>query len=959
MNRRTLRIGPIFLVFPENSLQALHEKQKHYPHLPEAAQIEIDINTLNDECGVPAIVVRNTKGGHETHTLLLYTPAYYMEIDESALHNGYTIKNVEPIHLQAHELLSQKSLLLCTTRWHIQPAREEIPRSQSSHWRTIEDTWDQAEDKTPQKALDEVTPDAQLSTVPGEHEQYLHTVNSLIDISRQLMRDKSTPYDREAVLLTQQQAVEALRTRTAKNPHLLPVLVDHTYLPSQLPTISPVKSLTDAQENAVRRALAIPDLLLIEGPPSSGKTRTIAEVIRHYGARKQRVLMAAKTRKAVDALMEQLHDELVILRLDVEDNSVGDMQSRLTDLHDVQVKRMQEVLLRKTENHAQLLTRVVNFKETIDQWITRLVEAIQSIKNVEAEIPIIQQRLMTIEQLINTAFMPLLDELAVKVKERGETLAHHKARLDSLSEHRNSAEPGGSALARSRPLTRLRDIRVEKLQDIVRDLQAEYDTLEQSYQEIEAARQQAFHDDPEYRWCEERIKQIPLENRSVLEDGFKATAVLNQTTLGLVPSQPSLEPLNVETLQLYLNWYLTIRPLLGRLYVILNDWRTNLSEHTEQFYSELLHYADVVCGTCSSMAAAQDLDGVDFDLAITDEAERIEMPHLLVSLVRAPRALLVGDTQQLPPFAHSEIRGWLDSLPLQSRQALHLDNETDIERAAKLLSTSIFEQLVTEELERLEAGKEGAGSEHLVHFSEQWRIPKIIADFVSGHFYENRLTTRSNDDGELPARTIPLFKSPLVVVDTASLLYRRRKEVIPGKRGQKNQKNGRSNPEGWGQSGYINVAEAKLLVDLATTYQREEKEWLILVPYRAQANLISHLLKKYCATEEINPASFKIDERVVTGETFQGTAQDVVLFGFTRSNTSGQVGLLQERRLLNVAMTHANMQVVMVGDMSTLKQAKDEKFRDLSLALYEYAQQHGELLSYEQCQYCLQTNNTP
>jgi len=44
------------------------------------------------------------------------------------------------------------------------------------------------------------------------------------------------------------------------------------------------------------------------------------------------------------------------------------------------------------------------------------------------------------------------------------------------------------------------------------------------------------------------------------------------------------------------------------------------------------------------------LAGLDFDLAIVDEAGQISTPNLLVPLVRARRSVLVGDHHQLPPF---------------------------------------------------------------------------------------------------------------------------------------------------------------------------------------------------------------------------------------------------------------------------------------------------------------------
>lgn len=60
------------------------------------------------------------------------------------------------------------------------------------------------------------------------------------------------------------------------------------------------------QREFVRRALATPDFAFLEGPPGSGKTTVLCELIRQLVARKQRVLFCASTHVAVDNLLERL-----------------------------------------------------------------------------------------------------------------------------------------------------------------------------------------------------------------------------------------------------------------------------------------------------------------------------------------------------------------------------------------------------------------------------------------------------------------------------------------------------------------------------------------------------------------------------------------------------------------------------------------------------------------------------
>ncbi|HTJ40825.1 MAG TPA: AAA domain-containing protein, partial [Kofleriaceae bacterium] len=66
------------------------------------------------------------------------------------------------------------------------------------------------------------------------------------------------------------------------------------------------RELDDAQRLAVDGALRAQDLALIHGPPGTGKTRTLVEVVRQLAARGLRVLATAASNTAVDNLGERL-----------------------------------------------------------------------------------------------------------------------------------------------------------------------------------------------------------------------------------------------------------------------------------------------------------------------------------------------------------------------------------------------------------------------------------------------------------------------------------------------------------------------------------------------------------------------------------------------------------------------------------------------------------------------------
>ena len=113
----------------------------------------------------------------------------------------------------------------------------------------------------------------------------------------------------EAARLRQKSALD--RARQAKRDRLAEL---RSYLLgeaiprfSALPAVTPCdESLNESQREAVRFALAGRDLALLHGPPGTGKTTTVVELIRQAIRRGDRVLACAPSNLAVDNLLERL-----------------------------------------------------------------------------------------------------------------------------------------------------------------------------------------------------------------------------------------------------------------------------------------------------------------------------------------------------------------------------------------------------------------------------------------------------------------------------------------------------------------------------------------------------------------------------------------------------------------------------------------------------------------------------
>jgi superfamily I DNA and/or RNA helicase len=134
--------------------------------------------------------------------------------------------------------------------------------------------------------------------------------------------------------------------------------------------------------------------------------------------------------------------------------------------------------------------------------------------------------------------------------------------------------------------------------------------------------------------------------------------------------------------------------------------------------------------------------------------------------------------------------------------------------------------------------------------------------------------------------------------------------------------------------GYFNSLEARLIADLLLAYQSKGVEAGVIVPYKKQAEVIRRELRR----RQPGLGEDMLTVRVATVDSFQGREQDVILFGFTRSNNEGRIGFLAELRRLNVSLTRARRQLVLVGDSSTLARTPDQDFARLMKSLLESAQ---------------------
>lgn len=283
-----------------------------------------------------------------------------------------------------------------------------------------------------------------------------------------------------------------------------------------------------------------------------------------------------------------------------------------------------------------------------------------------------------------------------------------------------------------------------------------------------------------------------------------------------------------------------------------------------------------------------------FSLCVVDEASQILEPGIVGLLANASidRFVLIGDYKQLPAVVQQS-----EEQAAVTEQCLRDICLTDCRQ-------SLFERLI-----RWEA-HEGR-TQFVGTLRKQGRMHPQIALFPNSHFY------RQEQIGVVPCphQQAESLNYALPAEDELDEVLKSRRVAFFPVRGE---------GEGGSRS---NNAEARFVADLLRRVHRfyggrfvASKSVGVIVPYRNQIATIREEISRLGIPE-------LMDISIDTVERYQGSQRDVIIYSFTISrlyqldfltaNTFMEDGQPIDRKL-NVALTRAREQMLMVGDPAVL-----------------------------------------
>lgn len=336
--------------------------------------------------------------------------------------------------------------------------------------------------------------------------------------------------------------------------------------------------------------------------------------------------------------------------------------------------------------------------------------------------------------------------------------------------------------------------------------------------------------------------------------------------------------------------------------------------------SRIIRENNVFVSTVASIGSKEHIFQVkNFDYVVVDEASQILEPQLVGVLGKASKFVLIGDHKQLPAISlQSAERSKTNNVLLESIGLYNRKN-------------SLFERLY----------KFCEDNEHVWAYDTltyQGRMHKDISLFPNFAFYKGLLREAYNAPGIDALTKTALYRqvanlqfSDSSINSVRKLLSQKRLIFFNNKK--VNDLYGKTNASEADFAVYI-------LKEIMALYESNNKTFDplttvgIIAPFRNQIALIKHKLE-----EEGIPYYDKIT--VDSVERFQGSQRDIIIYTFSVNNPfqlRGMINLNDEGdvdRKLNVALTRAREQMVLVGNDSILSDNL------IYLRLIEYCKSKG------------------
>lgn len=351
------------------------------------------------------------------------------------------------------------------------------------------------------------------------------------------------------------------------------------------------------------------------------------------------------------------------------------------------------------------------------------------------------------------------------------------------------------------------------------------------------------------------------------------------------------------------DWEKTMRSFKERL---LDEDAFNYDrEYYQRIYINACNVVGISC--TDNMNNLSENGHYDFDVVIIDEVSKATPPELLIPLMRARKAILVGDHRQLPPMfkehegSYKELVENQEDAPEEVRNIL---TEENFKKYQKMVTSSLFK-------EYFEQADDSIKHSLLV----QYRMHSNIMDIIN-RFYEQRLSCGLSEDAEKLEKNHGLT---IKGVDGSTFIVPDRHAYwIDSSRTPSGEPIYEVRPHN--STSNYNVLEKFIVIELlkkiADAYKEQgygsgnQKTVGVISFYQMQVNEIREAFRNAKSTHDFSAINVDIN----TVDRFQGKEKNIVITCLVRNNKSVRASkhvVAFER--INVAFSRAQELLLIVG----------------------------------------------
>lgn len=650
---------------------------------------------------------------------------------------------------------------------------------------------------------------------------------------------------------------------------------------SDEPLLVPL-SLNEEQREAVLRGLSA-SLTVVTGPPGTGKSQVVANLLINAVFQGQKVLFASKNHKAVDVVFERVNgltSRPVMLRLGNSELQAT-LATYLTNLLSSKTTETDSLRYNETKlKHERLTKQIIELRKKQESIVLKRNKIDELERNLENLRSSIGNELF---QSFNKINLSVLDNSKYYINAfRNKLLAADKSkqslfiklfwnfckkeRFDNADKEYNRFKEEIKILGIKFPELNINDSNIETFYSLIQqgnEWLSNITKIKEYFLELESLSKI------------ESLFQLTLKDKDLTEEISDNSIELWQNWLQLLPD--TLTPANRKTI----GDYTTLLNLIVKADGENQQLDRGIWAKYYKLLPEITNILSCWAVTSLSVRSRVPFQAGFFDLVVIDEASQCDIASALPLIFRAKRAVIIGDDKQLTHISS-----------INNTQDIHLLEKYTLDEnylGWSYSGTSLY---------RLASSL--CNSNDIVVLRDHHRSHADIINYSNKYFYQGNLRIATKYEN---------LKS--LDKDQVVRWINVNGKVIKPSTG-----------------GSLNELEAKAVVNelkriINTGYSGTIG---VVSPFRAQANRIRDLVYQ---DQELLDRLLLRQFLVDTVHKFQGDERDVMIFSTVIGQDISKGSLLFLSRtgnLFNVAITRARAALVIIGDINSCLNSQVEHF---------------------------------